>query len=305
MKKILYTAVLSFFGFVAMAQNDVQYTHHLFNRLAYNPAFAGSQCAPVLNGTYRNQWMGLDKAPTTGRIEFHAPFSNQRSGFGIGLTRDEAAIFSNTYLDLNYAYRFNVSDEGKLAIGIKGQLDNGRANWQDTNPLDVGDQFLGNDDRTNTRFNVGLGLYYTQNNFYLGLSAPQLMKSSFYDRVGISGDGADYRTYYLMGGFVTDLSSNVKLIPGFLVSYNANAPFEVDLNANLVFMEKLWLGLNYRVGDSIDGLIQYQLSDRLRAGLSYDFTTTMLNMVSNGTVEVNANYMFGGCNDNISNLRFF
>ena len=305
MKKILYTAFLLCFGLVVIAQNDVQYTHHLFNRLAYNPAYAGSQCAPVLNGVYRNQWMGLDKAPETGRIEFHTPFGNGRSGFGVGLTSDKAGIFQNTYVDLNYSYKIPVSDEGTLAIGIKGQFDRGRANWQDTNPFDTGDQFLGTDERSSTEFNVGLGFYYTQNNFYLGLSAPQLRKSTFYEQVGISGDVADFRTYYLMGGFVTDINKNIKLVPGFLVSYNKNTPFEVDVNANLVFMEKLWVGLNYRVGDSLDGLIQYQLSDRLRAGISYDFTTTMLNMVSNGSVEVNANYMFGSCNQEVSNLRFF
>ena len=301
MNKILYTAVLLFFGFVAIAQNDVQYTHHLFNRLAYNPAYAGSLCAPALNGTYRNQWTGLDKAPETGRLEFHTPFGNGRSGFGVGITSDRAGIFRNNYIDLNYAYRFNISDEGTLAIGIKGQFDRGRADFQDTNPFDTGDQFLGTQERNSTEFNVGLGLYYTQNNFYLGLSVPQLRESTFFEQVGIS----NFRTYYLMGGFVTDIGSNVKLVPGFLISSNDNAPFELDVNANLVFMEKFWVGLNYRLGDSIDGLIQYQLSDRLRAGISYDFTTTMLNTVSNGSVEVNANYLFGSCNQEVSNLRFF
>ncbi len=305
MKKILYTAFLLFFGLVAIAQNDVQFTHHLFNRLAYNPAYAGSLCAPALNGVYRNQWMGLDKAPETGRIEFHTPFGNGRSGFGVGLTSDRAGIFKNTYVDLNYSYRFKVSEEGTLALGIKGQFDRGRADWQDTNPGDLGDQFIGTNERTSTEFNIGLGLYYTQNDFYLGLSAPQLRKSSFFEQVGISGDEGDFRSYYLMGGFVTDIGQNIKLVPGFLVSYNSNAPFEVDVNANLVFMEKLWLGLNYRVGDSLDGMIQYQLTDRLRAGISYDFTTTMLRTVSSGTAEVTASYLFGSCNQEASNLRFF
>ena len=135
----------------------------------------------------------------------------------------------------------------------------------------------------------------------MGLSVPQLRESTFFEQVGIS----NFRTYYLMGGIVTDIGQNVKLVPGFLISSNDNAPFELDINANLVFMEKFWVGLNYRLGDSIDGLIQYQLSDRLRAGISYDFTTTMLNTVSNGSVEVNASYLFGSCNQEVSNLRFF
>ena len=62
----------------------------------------------------------------------------------------------------------------------------------------------------------------------------------------------------------SDLSNNIKLVPGALISYQGkNAPFEFDINANLVFMDKLWVGLNYRHEDSIDGLIQYQISDKI------------------------------------------
>jgi len=276
-----------------MAQNDVQFTQHqYFSRLTYNPAFAGAMCSPVINGVYRNQWLGLDKAPETGRIEFHAPFANNRSGFGIGLTRDQAGIFRNNYIDLNYAYRIPVGD-GRLGLGIKGQFDNGRADWQRTNPADGGDQFLTAGERSQSRFNVGFGLYYDQNNWYLGLSAPQIIKSSFFDQVGISGDEGDFRTYYLMGGLVTDLTNTIKLVPQLLVSYNPSAPIDFDLTANLVFMEKLWLGLNYRLDDSIAAMLSYQLAENFRAGLSYDFTTSSkVRMVSNGTIEFNANYMF-------------
>ena len=58
MKRIIYTTAFLLFSLMAMAQNDVQYTNYLFNRLAYNPAYAGSGGVPVINAIYRDQWTG-------------------------------------------------------------------------------------------------------------------------------------------------------------------------------------------------------------------------------------------------------
>ncbi len=304
MKKIIYTAAFLLFGLTLLAQNDVQYTHYLFNKLNYNPAYAGSAGVPVLTGIYRNQWLGLDKAPTTATANFHTPIMCGRGGLGIGITTDKAAIFTNNFLDISYAYRFNVSEKGKLALGIGGQLEQGRADWARTNPIHSGDNFIlnANDRSSDVKGNVGLGAYFEYNNsFYIGLSVPQLLNSTFYRNEGIS----KYRTYYLMTGFVTSLSSNVRLMPGALVSFNQGAPFELDVNANLIFMDKLWVGLNYRLGDSLDGLIQYQLTNNLRAGLAYDFTTSELKNYSNGSLEFMLTYAFNNFSTKISDLRFF
>jgi hypothetical protein len=80
----------------------------------------------------------------------------------------------------------------------------------------------------------------------------------------------------------------------------------VDVNANLVFMNTLWVGASIRPGDSIDGMIQYQLSGQTRLGMSYDFTTSALRKSSKGTFEIMLEHTFCNCaKDNITNLRFF
>ena len=308
MKNFIYTFVLLLFGGSLFAQNDVQYTHYLFNKLGYNPAYAGSAGVPVATAIYRNQWLGLDKAPTTGTINYHTPIQCGRGGLGFGFTSDRAAIFRNNRLDAAYSYKFNTSEKGILSLGIGAQFEMGRANYQDTNPLDGGDQVIlgGSDEFSQNRFNLGAGIYYEHNNkFYVGLSVPQLLNTTFFQDVNISGDIADFHTYYLMLGFVTDLSSKVKLMPGTLVSFQGNAPFEWDVNANLIFMDKFWLGFNYRLGDSFDALVQYQLTKDLRAGFAYDFTTSELNNFSNGTIEFMLTYSFNNHSNNISNLRYF
>jgi len=212
-------------------------------------------------------------------------------------------------LDGAYAYKFQVSKKGKLSAGLGLQLEFGDANYNLTNPLDAGDLtiFNGNEEFSQTKVNFGAGLYYTHNdNFYIGLSVPQLLNNSFFQRENISGDGNDFHTYYLMLGFAKDLTNNVKIVPGALISFQGqNAPFEFDINANLVFMDKLWVGLNYRLEDSVAGLIQYQLTDNLRAGFAYDFTTSDIRNYSNGSLEFLLSYAFGNYSKNLSNLRYF
>ena len=308
MKKIIYTTAFLLFGLSLTAQNDVQYTHYVFNKLAYNPAYAGSGGVPVITAIYRNQWLGLENAPTTGTINYHTPMQCGRGGIGVGFTADKAAIFNSNRLDGAYSYKFNVSEKGLLSLGLGAQLEFGRADYRSTNPLDAGDQtiFGANEEYNKTRLNFGAGIYYEHNNnFYVGLSVPQLLNTSYFQDVNISGDIGDFHTYYLMTGFIADLSSNVKLMPGAMISYHNNAPFELDVNANLIFMDKFWLGLNYRIGDAISGLVQYQLSKQLRAGFAYDFTTSELKNHSNGTIEFLLTYAFSNFSSKISNLRYF
>jgi len=57
--------------------------------------------------------------------------------------------------------------------------------------------------------------------------------------------------------------------------------------------------------DSIDGLIQYQISDKLRAGFAYDFTTSEIKNYSNGSLEFMLNYAFTNYSNTISNVRYF
>ena len=60
MKKLLVSTAFIFAGFVAMAQQDAQFTQNMFNKLSINPGSAGHNggiCATLLT---RSQWMGFD-----------------------------------------------------------------------------------------------------------------------------------------------------------------------------------------------------------------------------------------------------
>ena len=42
-----------------MAQQEPQFSQYMFNRLSYNPGYAGSNGAICFTGFYRSQWMGI------------------------------------------------------------------------------------------------------------------------------------------------------------------------------------------------------------------------------------------------------
>ena len=309
MKHLIYTVLIIAFGLNLSAQNDVQYTHYLFNKLAFNPAYAGSGGSPVLTALYRNQWLSLDGAPTTATANFHTPFFGDRSGFGLGITADKVGILRTNSIEASYAYRFNLAQgKGKLSLGINGRLEQGKVDWNQSNPLDLGDGTIPVGEDPDMNPNFGFGIYYEQSNFYLGFSLPQILNTSLYRDLNVIGEEGDFRTYYLMTGFLTNLSNNVKFQPGAMISFNAETPFELDVNANLIFMDAFWVGANYRLGDSFSGLVQYQFTPQLRAGAAFDFTMTELNSYTNGSIEVMLSYTFGkqaATAEQINNLRYF
>jgi type IX secretion system PorP/SprF family membrane protein len=308
MKQLFFTFIIALIGSAAWAQSDVQYTHFLFNKLAYNPAYAGQGGAPIITALYRNQWLNLEGAPTTATLNFHSPLANKRVGIGLSITADKVGMLNTNTVAANYSYRVPLG-EGTLSLGVNARLQQGKVDWTAASPLDLGDSSIPvADEASKINPNFGFGFYYEQNNFYLGFSLPQLMNNSLYRDLNVNELEDNQSTYYLMGGFLADLSKSVKFQPGVLVSMNSATPFELDLNANLIFMDALWLGANYRLGDSFSALLQYQFTPQLRAGAAFDFTMTELKSYTNGSIEVLLSYTINKKTtsvEQVNHLRFF
>lgn len=284
-------------------QSEPLFTHFMFNRLNYNPAYAGSKEVLDLAAIYRNQWWsGIDGAPKTLNVFAHAPFANYRNGAGISLIQDKIGLSKMLSVNLNYAYRISVG-KNKLALGIGARVENLRHDWNKAVTNSPTDNLIQGSEYSSTGFNAGLGAYWTNPNYYIGLSVPRLLSNELYQESdAFSGK---VNTYYLMSGLILPLNSNIKFYPNFMISLNPNVPFEFDVNANFLFFDQFWLGASYRHESSVDGLIQYQFSNGLRVGFALDFTTSELQKVTTGSYEIMVGYTFP-CDDcDILNLRYF
>ncbi len=310
MKKIVALIVFFvWFNSISYAQQDAQYTQYMYNTISVNPGYAGSRDVLNLTGLYRTQWVGLDGAPKTMTFSAHSPLRNNRLGLGVSLVRDQIWIMDETYIDIDFSYTINTSNTGQLAFGLKAGAHLLNIDFARTNPENTTDDNFDTSNNIDNKFspNVGFGIYYHTDRFYLGYSAPTLLRTKFYDNdvSSISYLAKDRINHYLIAGYVFDLNADLKLKPAVLFKAVAGAPLQMDLSGNLLLNEKLTLGLAYRWDAALSGLIGFQISDGLMIGYAYDWETTELNNYNSGSHEIILRYELRSSKDGIISPRFF
>jgi len=306
MKKIILTLVLAVFATALFAQYDMHHTQFMHNKLSINPAYTGDKEVFAMTALYRNQWFGIDGAPKTFTVHAHSPFINKRNAIGLTIINDAIGNVNTTYVGASYAYRMPLSDEMTLSIGVQGRVEHARIDWSKADALDQGDNTIPTNNRTKTNPNFGMGAYLSNDKFYVGLSIPTLLKTTVYDENNLTGVSLNsQRSYYLMGGGILRVNQNVKFAPSALLTYNPNSPFELDLNASFILMDIFWIGASYRLGDSVDGLINFQVSPQIRIGVAFDYTLTKLQEFSPGSFEILVDYTFKKKGKRLNNIRYF
>lgn len=310
MKKILILFILIIlFNSSSFGQQDAQYTQYMYNTISVNPAYAGSRDVLSLTGLYRTQWVGLDGAPKTMTFSGHTPLRNKKLGLGVSLVRDQIWIQDETYLDIDFSYTINTSDNGQLAFGLKAGAHLLNIDFSRTNPENPTDDDFNLSNNVDNKFspNVGFGIYYYTDKFYLGYSAPTLLRTKYYDNDvnSISYLAKDRVNHYLIAGYVFELSADLKLKPAVLFKAVQGAPLQADLSGNLLVNEKLTLGMAYRWDAALSGLVGFQLSEGLMIGYAYDWETTELNNYNSGSHEIILRYELRSSKDGIISPRFF
>ena len=281
----------------AFAQQDAQYTQYMYNTLSINPAYAGARGGLSVLGLYRGQWVSLKGAPRTQTFSIHAPVGkSRRVGLGLNIVQDDIFITNETTVDIDFSYSIPTSEEGQLNFGIKGGAHILDVSYSGASAFQSQDGLLSNDIDNRFSPQIGLGLYYHTNNFYAGLSVPNLLETDHFDDSQNSNDpnatflARERINYYLTSGYVFDVSPDFKFKPAALIKWVAGAPLQVDVTANVLVYDKFTLGAAYRWSAALSGLAGFQVSDRLMIGLSYDRETTVLQQFNNGSYEVFLRY---------------
>ena len=302
MNRIVILIFMLGFFVQAEAQHNPQFTHFMFNKLIYNPAYAGDREALAASAVYRNQWLGIEGAPTTLNFNIHTPFARERAGIGLSVVADKIGAVNTTFANISYNYRVPVGETAKLSIGISGRLEHGRFDFSEVDAYDTDDVFIQSELDNTIRPNFGAGVFLSGKNYYVGVSVPTVLQNSLYSEVGFE---SAFRTYYAMGAVILNVSDNVKFKPSVLLSVNQSAPFDMDLNASFLLMDAFWIGATWRLDDSVDALIQYQFTPNLRGGMAFDFTTSELSNYTAGGYEIMLEYIFSNNTKQLKNIRYF
>lgn len=287
-----------------LAQQLPQFTQYMYNTISVNPAYAGSREALSIVGLHRSQWVGFDGGPITQTLSIHSPLRNDRIGLGLSFIQDDLGPENFSYLYGDFSYSIPTGVDGKLAFGIKGgftsySLDPDFRQSQSFDP-----SIYGIEDRWTP--NIGLGVFWHTNKWYLGLSAPRVLNTNRNTEEGF--EALERLSYYFTGGYVFNLNDNLKFKPSYLLKATNGAPLSYDFTANFLFAEKFWLGASYRLNEStgaFGGFADFQVSRQLRVGYAYEKPLSDINDYVNGTHEVLLIYEFKFMSNKLKSPRYF
>jgi type IX secretion system PorP/SprF family membrane protein len=268
---------------VVTAQQDPQYTQYMYNMNVVNPAYAGSKESISITALYRNQWSGFNDAPQTFTFSAHSPIGNN-VGLGLSAIKDELGPIDETNVFADFSYTLQLTDNMKIALGLKAGATFHKVGLTDLELQDPNDPFF-SQDISKTYPNLGAGAFLYTDNFYVGLSVPNMIKSVHLDENGLKY-GSEELHYFATAGYVFQATEDIKIKPSVMVKSAFNAPVSFDGNINALFYEKFEIGVSYRLDDSFSGLVGFQATPNIRIGYAYDKVTSDIKVVGTASHEV-------------------
>ncbi|MBZ4034460.1 type IX secretion system membrane protein PorP/SprF [Flavobacterium sp. 17A] len=288
MKKILLFINFLFY-LSAFAQQDPEYTHYMYNMSVVNPAYAtGVPAMMNFGGLYRTQWVGAYGAPKTFTFFGHSAISEKIEA-GISFISDDigdgAKKENNVYAD--FAYVLKLGGKNKLSLGLKAGFSSMQTNFNGFRFTDPQTDIAFSENINATKPNIGVGAYYFRDNLYVGLSAPNLLKSKYIEeKSGVNAFGSEEIHTFLTAGYVFQVNDRLKLKPAFMSKFVKGAPITLDVTANVLYNEKFELGAAYRIDDSVSAMFNINVTPTLRVGYAYDYTLTNFGQFNSGTHEI-------------------
>jgi type IX secretion system PorP/SprF family membrane protein len=288
------------------AQQDPQLTLSYTNQMFFNPAAIGSRncISAAMHGRFQS--IGLNGAPFTWIFTMDVPFVFGKTkqniiGFGITCYGDYIGYRNDGGLKFAFNYRRCKVGPGDLALGIDLGLATKKisnANW--IAPSSIPEPGLPDSNASGDAFDLGLGVNYSSDNFYAGIS--------FLHLNGAEIPQLSFRfarhMYFNGGGFIpVGVKKNWRFNPhGIIRTDFATANFDVGINS-LCFVKEnqgIIFGITYRYIDAVAFNVGYAIGFKkttkgiLMLGYNYDLNTSRLDKFNSGSHEFVLRYCFPG-----------
>ncbi len=316
MKSCLSLVLFSFISILAHGQGRPRSTQYIFNNYLLNPALSGIDNYIDVKMGFRNQWQGLEGAPETYYVSLNAPFGEDfirssvntfpaegenpmsrqyvnsfmsaepHHGVGFHAITDKAGRIRQTSVNATYAYHLGLSEVLNLSVGVSGGFSSIGIDV-DGVVGNMNDVLFAADYNNRIRPDVGLGIWLYTPRFFLGASGKQLV-GKHWKTVDGQRTVEQYQqpSFYGTVGYKFFVGEDLAVIPSGLLSYALNSPAAIDANLKLAYKDKLWMGSGFRNNDSYSLMAGFNVGYLINLSYSYDFTTSPLKHVNNGSHEI-------------------
>ncbi|MDB4902800.1 MAG: hypothetical protein JWQ63_2081 [Mucilaginibacter sp.] len=274
---------------VKAQQQGFFFNQYMDNLTPFNPAYSLLDKSGSVNTMARKQWIGINGAPTSFLINGNLPLESINGAAGLIVMNNQFAIEQQTEVNAYFAKAVQVGLNDYLAVSLNAGVRNYVANYSS---LDSTDPTFRNDVRE-TKPNIGFGVMYYTDWYYLGVSVPELTITSL-GTASVQNNTNFRNHYYFSGALITQTSEDIKFKPALLLSYQNGVPLTANISGTFYMKETLGLGINYGTDNEMAGILSININN-FHLGYSYQFSTssTALGRVNIPTHEVTLGFRFG------------
>lgn len=285
---------------VAHGQQPAQYATYMLDPFRINPAYAGLDYGLSAMGVYRQQWVGLQGAPTGVRLGVHLPLYIARGGLGFQAEQDEIGAHRLSRAQLAYNYQMEMAG-GVLSLGVSGSMQQWTLNGNDLRTPDgtytEPGSFTHNDDLLTLAaeaggvVSIGAGVFFQGERLSVGISAenvnaPAVELPLFNYPLG--------RNYHLYAAYPFEVGDELVLQPSLWFRTDA-IENQLDLSVTATYKDNLLIGTSLRgystpTQDALSILFGFRLSPTLRLVYAHDIGLSPLRDVHSGSHEIAVRY---------------
>jgi type IX secretion system PorP/SprF family membrane protein len=292
-KKIMLGMLLIIAAGKAIAQQDAMFSQYMVNHFVINPAYAGSRDAFSTFLINRNQWIDIPGAPKTSALSLNTPVS-RTMGVGLQFIADQIGPKNSIGYLASYSYKIKFNNKSNLAFGLRVGGFTYRFDWSKVEYKDQTDMYANQGVLQETAFNADFGIFYYTKKFYAGFAMNHLANTLRVSQINIGAGNERYLIphSFLAAGYTFEINQNIAIQPSFLLRQTDNAPVNPDINCNVMFNKRFWLGVSYRANNAMVFLAQLYATDRFRFGYGYDLGVNKIGRVGRGAHEIFLGYDF-------------
>lgn len=273
--------------------NDQYFTNPYFT----NPAKAGYDGNTKAFLYNRQQWTGIQNAPTNTLFSIDGATNNDKVGLGLILSNDVDNIFNRTSVYGSYAYKVKITENQHISLAASAGVMNVHIAFEDVIADNTNDPLLLSTDANKTNFSANFGLNYTFKGLQVGLVAYQLAGSKFHYETQTQNKDINYQ---LIQHFMGVISYTIEAIPEKLTvtpivmlrSAIGISP-QIDAGAMVNYKDFVWANIGWRQNACAYIAIGGVVYDNITIGGAYEYNTGSISKFSGSTFEVIVGYTFG------------
>ncbi len=291
MKRILWLVILCLSIQKGISQTLPRvYNQFFMNPYVYNPAMAGVEGHTVLFFMYKNQWSGIDGAPSHSHVNFHVPLKGGLA-FGAMAYNEKAGLYSQSGGKVTGGYLISIDREHFFRFGMSLGAGNNTLNFGEfDSPSDPAFQNL----LTNESFLIGdLGFAYHFGHFNVGVAVPSIFGYDLFTTESTKINVRPQDNLLFKMNYRGHLGDNIAVEPHLLYRYNKYLSNQLEATVIFHLLHIVWVGGTYRQDAGFVALLGAKFWEKMGVGYSFEYGNPNTAALVGGTHEIHIGYHIG------------